>query len=436
MALTPAWTPLRPHPLQARLWRTSARFVAAACGRGSGKTELARRRIVRMLPVRKPWGDPMYFYALPTRDQAKRIAWQKLLDLIPREWIDGEPRVSELSLRTVFGSTLYVVGMDRPARIEGAQWDGGVIDESCDQKPKAFDLSVRPALAHRNAWCWRIGVPKRWGPAAAEFKAFFDSAARGELGQEYEAYTWPSSDILSPDEVLSAQRSMDQRDFDEQYGAVWQGTSGLVFYAFDPVLNVSTEARYDPGLPIVVGSDFNVDPMAWTLLQQRRDADGKYRWVVFDELWMRNTNTPAALAKLAERYAATHRGTWLFIGDATARNRNTRATETDYSHIVNCKAFERKVVRYPRSNPHRVERFAATNAMFCNAAGERRLLVHPRCQNLINDLNSRAYKEGTREADDHDDVGHATDSLGYVIHYMHPVVPDPSSDVPWVHVRS
>jgi hypothetical protein len=157
-----AWFQLRYHAQQAAMWRTKKRFVAAACGRGSGKTELARRRIVRFLPIKKPWADPMYFYALPTFAQARRVAWKKIKALIPREWCT-KINESEMLIETVFGSSLYVVGMDKPQRIEGDQWDGGVVDESCDQKPKAFDLSIRPALTHRNGWCWRIGVPKRHG---------------------------------------------------------------------------------------------------------------------------------------------------------------------------------------------------------------------------------------------------------------------------------
>ena len=153
--LTPAWTQLRYHEQQAQLWRDPARFIAVRAGRGSGKTELARRRIVRMLPIEKPWSDPIYFYALPTFAQARRVAWRPIKKLIPPEWIKGNPSESELRIDTVFGATLYVIGMDKPQRYEGVQWDGGIIDESSDQRPDAFKLSFLPALAHRNGWCWR-----------------------------------------------------------------------------------------------------------------------------------------------------------------------------------------------------------------------------------------------------------------------------------------
>ena len=67
---------LRPHKVQYRLWHCTARFVGVPAGRRSGKTEIAKRRLVLALSQPKPWHDPRYFYGAPTRDQAKRIAWQ------------------------------------------------------------------------------------------------------------------------------------------------------------------------------------------------------------------------------------------------------------------------------------------------------------------------------------------------------------------------
>src|SRR5262245_35142462 len=160
--LTPAWVPLKPHPVQSRLWRTKHRTVKVTAGRISGKTTLARRRVVAYLSVRKPWHDPRYFYALPTYGQARKVAWEQIKALVPPHWVrkinDGN-----MMVETVFGTRLYVLGTDKPARIEGIEWDGCVIDECSDQKPGVFTRSVSPALAAREGWCWRIGAPKRYG---------------------------------------------------------------------------------------------------------------------------------------------------------------------------------------------------------------------------------------------------------------------------------
>ncbi len=408
--LTEAWKPFRPHRLQSMLWRTPARFAAVAAGRGSGKTDLARRYVVRMLPIEKAWGDPIYFFALPTYKQAKRVAWNKIKPLVPASWIHRIYE-SDMMIETVFGSKLFVLGLDNPARIEGDQWDGGVIDEMCDQKPKVFPLNVGPALTHRNGWCRFIGVPKRVGPGAGWFKDFFFSGAEpGTDGAELQSFTWPSSDILTPEELHFFRENNDPKDFREQYEASWEDVSGAIFFAFSDVLNVDDQLTLRPDLPLIIGSDFNVDPMAWVVCQQQAPK----QLTVIDELFIRNTNTRQTLDELAKRYGK-HAAGFHFFGDATSRSRNTRASESDYIQIRNDKRFAGARVFYPKSNPKRSDRFASCNALFLNANGERRCKVHPRCKNLIRDLTTRAYKTGTVEPDDYGDVGHITDALGYAI---------------------
>ena len=406
-----AWYPLRYHESQRLAYEGSHRFIGLDCGRGSGKTEISRRRTVRSLPVTKPWSDPYYFYALPTFEQARRVAWKPLLALIPRDWIT-RVHESRMEVETVFGSTLIVVGMDKPHRIEGLQYDGGVFDESCDQRPGAFGRTVMPALTHRDGWCIRCGVPKRQGVGAAEFKKFCIDARRGLLPSTM-AYTWPSSDILTEAQLADAKVHLDERDFNEQFNANWEDITGAIFHGFGS--HNIRPVKYNPIKPIIVGSDFNVDPMCWTLSQMQRGGMG-----TFDEIHIRDCHTQMALNELYRRYGQHMHG-WVFMGDAAARARNTSATSADYIQIKNDGRFLNKEVEYEHNNPPRADRFAACNALFKNAAGEVRYWVDPKCENLILDLETRSYKSGTKEPDDGPDQGHMTDALGYVIYGIFPV---------------
>lgn len=423
--LTPAWFPLTPHPVQVAAWRCKARFVALPCGRGSGKTLISRRRLVRFLPITKAWPDPMYFYAAPTRQQAKRLAWEKVLSLIPEPWIAGVPNLSDMMVKTVWGSRLFVVGLDKPQRIEGDQWDGAVIDESCDIRPGAFNKNISPALVHRYAWCWRIGVPKRAGIGAREYRQFCEAAKAGELSDAAH-FWWPSDGSdgnlsIVPEDVLRERRQgMDPRDYDEQFRGRWQSAGGQIFYAFSREESVRP-CSYDRTLAIIVGSDFNVNPMAW-VLGHRRDGNGTTTIEWFDEIFDRDTNTESTLKKVASRYAS-HTAGWQFFGDATSSARKSSASKSDYAHIVDSVAFKKmgRTVHYPKSNPPHRDRFAACNAMFLNAEGQRRMFVDPRCKNLIRDLEMRHYKSGTMEPEDGPDDGHITDAMGYYVYLRHPV---------------
>ena len=352
---TQAWTKLRYHDLQSRLWRTRSRWVACPCGRGSGKTEILCRYIVRMLPVRKPWSDPLYFLAGPTYGQVKRVLWQKDMKLVPTEWIQGSPILSEMRIDTIFGSSLLFFGLDQPQRAEGLQYDGGGIDESSDIKPRTFELSLLPALSHRNGWCWRIGVPKRFGIGAKEYRHWCER-------KDVSTFSWPSRDILPQSVVAEARKVLDDVGFREQFEASWEDAGGLIFYGFDREASVRP-CEYSPERRIYVGCDFNVDPMSWVLGHIVGD-----KLLIFDELWLRNTNTRESLNELHRRYR-DHRGGWYFVGDASARARKTSASKTDYLWILKDDRFTDKLVRWPRTNPPRTDRFESTNALFMSWRG-------------------------------------------------------------------
>lgn len=389
----------------------SSLFLCTKSFIATHNSELARRRVVRFLPVEKPWPDPEYFYALPTQDQARTKHWEKIKALVPRDWIRSISEV-RMEIHTVFGSKLSMIGLDKPHRAEGAQYDGGVLDESCDVKGHVFSRTFRPALTHRDGWCWRIGVPKRYGMGAREFRDVCQSW--GNNGPNYAHFSWPSSDILTPEQIAEEAANLDSRDFNEQYMASWEKTTGAVYYSFDA--ESVKDWTYDPKKPLLVGSDFNVNPMAWIVCQ----IDGK-TLMVFDELWLRDTNTKRTLDELHKRYGS-HDAGWYFFGDASSKSRKTSASVTDYLQIRNDTRFSKSKVLYPDSNPAVTDRIASVNWAFKSASGLRSLYVSGKCLHLIKDLEYLAFREGSREIDTRDpDAGHITDALGYVVHQIKPM---------------
>ena len=422
LGLTPAWTPFRSHAIQEAVWADQVRFKVIPAGRGSGKTELAKRKLVQSLmfdPISKWAPLRQYFYGAPTREHAKRVAWGDFIRLVPKSWLRSPDDISrsELSITTRWGSKLWVLGLDKPERkVEGPQWHGCVLDESCDLKPKIFVLNVMPALVHHFGWCWRIGVPKRTGPSAVEYREYFDAACRGEKPGA-KGYLWPSSDIVSAEMLKLARETLDPKDYAEQFDAMFQTAGGGIYYCYDDVLNVR-KCSYDPLLPIIVGSDFNVDPMAWVIGQRRGDM---LEW--FDEIWLRDVSTPDAMDVLWAKWGH-HKGGFQFFGDASSSARKTSATHTDYATIYNEGRFKAagRIVRYPKANPALRDRFSSSNAMFGNAGGTRRMYVDPVCVHLRQDLRTRTYIPGTSEPEDRGrDAGHIADAMDYAVWMLFPI---------------
>ena len=413
---------LRPHTLQDYLYRTRKRFPVVPAGRGSGKSEVCRRKLTRYAGMQFPTKNPMLFYALPTTAQARRVAWESLKSMVPPDWYRKGSQTffeAERVIWNAFNAEIHVVGLDQPQRIEGNQWCAGVIDECSDQKPKVFDLSIRPALTAFKGWCARIGVPKRYGVGSEDFKAAFDLGMSG-IDADTVSLTWHSSTVVEAKELAAIKAVLDPRDYAEQYEASWEQISGAIFYSFHEELSVTSKEAirksvYNPIRTIVVGSDFNVDPMCWTLCHRAENE-----LVAFDELNISNTNTRETLDILHDRYGE-HNAGWEFFGDATGQARRTSAELSDYLQILNDERFNRKEVYYPDSNPSRYDRFSACNAMFCNADGVTRFFVNPRCKRLIADLKHRSFKPGTKEAADSGAMGHMSDALGYIISSVWPI---------------
>ena len=410
------WTPLRWHKTQHEMWVSTARTKLVAAGRASGKTELSKRRIVLALATDVPGCDkPLYFVAAPTHDQTKRVWWEDLKALTPPRWIDKISE-TETSIRTVFGSVLYLTGLDKPQRIEGNQYCGGVVDESSDVRPGAVSRSIRPALTQYKGWLQRIGVPKRFGVGAAEFRAACEAAATCD-NPSAQFFGWPSSTVLTPEEIIEAQQDTSTDDFEEQYNAKWLDAAGALFSSFSADETVRPCA-YDPARRVYVSCDFNVNPMAWVMAH--KTVDGALE--VFDELWLRNTNTVKALDVLWGRYSNHGKG-WVFTGDASSRARKTSASASDYILIYNDERFKRagREVHMGSSNPAIVDRVAATNRLLCDATGRRRLHVDPRCPHLLDDLRLRSSVSGSG------DLTHMTDALGYLVWALYPLQPEQQS---------
>jgi len=416
--LRPFWC----HSKALRSVFSGVRWVLLRAGRRSGKTEIAKRAIVLVLFMETWHGSPANcLWCGPTLTQTKEIAWEDLKAMVPKEYV-AKISETELKITTHFGSTLKVAGLDKPHRIEGSGYDFVVVDERADVKPEAISRSIIPALLERKGKLWEIGVPKRFGVGAESYNKKFDEIQSGVIKNGI-ALEWESAEVVEPAELEELRGSMTAEDFDEQFRAMVLTIGGQVYYAFSDA-NIKP-CKYDERKPIIVGSDFNVDPMCWTIGQEHRGPNG-IEFHVFDLLWKRNTNTYASLDALHAAYGP-HTGGWIFHGDASSRSRKTSSIETDLAIIKNDKRFINSRVIYPRKNPNIEDRLAATNAMMCNATkegtpGRHRLFIDPdKCQKLITDYKNRSRKEGKRELDDGPFQGHLADSCDYIMYARYPV---------------
>jgi hypothetical protein len=430
---------MRPHAVQLELANTKARFAVVPAGRRSGKTERAKRKIIAAALQAAGSPDPRFFAAAPTRDQAKAIYWADLKAMIPRKLLKEHPRESELCIKLWNGSEIYVIGMDKPERIEGRPWDGGVLDECANMKPGAWGENVRPALSDRKGWCWLIGVPE----GRNHYYDLNQYALSGE-DPEWRSFSWPSSDILDADEVAAAKRQLDPLVFSQEYEASFVNFTGRAYYSFQESSHCRTPLSYNPAAPLILCFDFNVEPGVCAIVQEQqlpgqfeRDSAGVVRMdvpvfgtAVIGEVYIpRNSNTPAVCRKIVKDWGS-HRGPVRCYGDATGGARGTakvQGSDWDIIRTMLRPVFgDRFSVRVPAANPPERSRVNAMNTRMKAGCGTIRLMVDPaKAPNVIKDLEGvRTLEGGSGEIDKAatPTLTHVSDALGYYVVKEFPVL--------------
>lgn len=426
--ITPRWTELRAVEPQQLYLNSMHRFNVVPAGRRSGKTECAKRKLVIRalslpgMPGASRFPDPNYFCAAPTRDQAKRIYWSDLKLLIPKKLVKSFSE-TELVIKTVIGSSISVVGMDKPERIEGSPWDGGILDEYGNMKASAWGANVRPALADRNGWCDLIGVPE--GRNHYYDVAEFAKAQHKEFGDdsEWAHFHWKSSLILSEKEIEAAKRDLDELTFQQEYEGSFINFTGRAYYAYGEENKAAL--KYEPGVPIGICFDFNVDPGIAAIVQEGMLPNGLVGTKCIGEIWIpQNSNTMMVCKRIVEDWG-DHGGEVHVYGDATGGQRRTSATagsDWDIVREILREKFGAKLRwRVPRANPTERARVNVTNKRIKNAVGEIRLMVDvSKAPNLSRDFDGvRLIEGGTGELDKNSDkrLTHLSDAVGYYLYY-------------------
>lgn len=428
MALPVRWTALKHHDEQQRYWNSPYRFNVIPSGRRSGKTELFKRKLVkRALLATTPW-PPAYFAAAPTRDQAKRIFWTDLKALVDRRYLAGRPSETELMIPLINGAEIWVIGMDKPERIEGKPWDGGGLDEYANMKETAWSQNVRPALSDRTGWCDFLGVPEGRNHYYDLYKDARAMMMKYGAKSEWGAFHWTSAEILPPAEIEAAKRDLDDLSYDQEYNGSFINFSGRAYYPFLESTHTAP-LRYNPRAPLIFCFDFNVDPGVCAVAQEMTLPNGLEGTGIIGEVYIpRNSNTPAVCDKLIEDWGH-HEGRVFAYGDATGGARGTAkvaGSDWDIIEEMLSPAFD-LFIDVDDANPKERARINAVNSRLKSKSGDIRLMVDAsKAPYTVKDFEGVTLLEGgSGEIDKKTSpkLSHLTDGIGYYINKEFPVLP-------------
>lgn len=408
------WYRLIDHQIQIDLMRAVAngvRFPVVPAGRRSGKTERAKRFVAKMAMTN---AGEMYFIAAPTRDQVKKIYWSDMKKLCLSSLCSKAPSESELIIFLDNGTQVQLIGLDRPERIEGVFWSGGVVDEIADIKAEAWEANIRPALDTFNptrpgykAWCWLIGVPDG-------LNHYYDMAqyAMSANDPEWKCFHWKSSEILPAETIAAAKRQMSKRQYQQEYEADFVGATGRIYEDYG--IENHTGETIQPHEQLMWMHDQNFTPLS-SAIGVRRDES----LYLLDEIVLTSAVSKQSALEFVEKYKDHQNRHVLIYGDPAGQAGEKHGHASDYTDIEgvlrsNGWQFTRKV---RPAHPSIKDRQNAVRAKICTADDTRTLFVNPVTAKWCDKgLSTVQLQEGsTFQEDQKNQYQHITTAIGYCI---------------------
>lgn len=420
------WYPLKDIPVQLALVNAvpnGQRFPVVPAGRRSGKTERAKRFLAKQaltMPNEK------YFAAAPTRDQAKKIWWDDLKALTFSLTHPRQPSESELKIYLPNGTEIHVLGLDRPERIEGINWTGGVIDEIADVKPEAMEANIMPALNTVNptrpdyrAWCWFIGVPDG-------LNHYYKLAMYAQTANDpdYGYYHWKSEEILPEDVIASAKRTMSKQQYNQEYCASFETATGRIYEDYGKHNWTDETIRAHEALHWM--HDQNFTPLSSSIGVIRNNGSDLY---LLDEIVLISAVSRQSALEFVNKYEKHINKTVYIYGDPAGRAGEKHGHPSDYNEIEDVLrqygwSFQRRV---KNAHPAIKDRQNAVRAKILTADGTTSLYVNPNTAPWTHEglATVQLQKGSTFQEDQKNDYQHITTAVGYCVDYLWPVSSKP-----------
>jgi hypothetical protein len=396
-------------PPQQQISNSKSRFRVISAGRRFGKSFLAINELAKF--ARYP-GRRVLAVA-PTYKQVKNIIWDELkAQLIEKNWLK-KANESELIATLVNGSTITLRSSENYDALRGSKYDFIVLDEVADMNPVVWTSVLRPTLSDTGGHAMFIGSPKGQG------NWFFDLWTQGGAVEDWQSwqFTTLQGGNVPEQEIEAAKRDLGEREFEQEYLSRFVTWSNIIFYAFSEK-NLKAAPPIDDRTPLHIGTDFNVSPISAVICIKGQD------WLhVIDEIEIYGSNTLELVQEIRNRYG-TGRQMYAYP-DASGKSRSTRSPGISDHIILANNGFKLKV---DPSNPPVAESIASVNSLLCNANGEQRLFIDPKCKKLREVMLKFSYKESTKIPNKDNVYDHLADSLRYVTHKLFPMGRDMQSE--------
>lgn len=395
---------------QRRWWESTAFVKALVGGYGFGKTLISGKRAISL--TLHNGGSP-HLYISPSYKMAKRTIIPTINELFDQRNIKYKYNKSDFEYTFIHKGNrglIWIGSGDNPDSLKGPNIGSANIDEPFVQPIEVFHQALArvrdPKAKHREIGLTGTPEELNWGYDVCD----------GDEKHKYDIELIQGStrdNKALPDDFVGRLESAYDDKVGEAYidGQFVNLKSGSIYYGFDKELN-STNMVITEDRTIMVGMDFNVDPMSCTL---SHDIDG--RIFTCEEIVMRDSNTEKMCKEIKQRYPE---GRFIVYPDSTGKSRSSKGV-TDFFIIKEVLGHQLEAIEYPRKNPYLRDRFNAVNGMLFNTNNERKAFINRKgCPELVKDVQqvSHPYDEYKRK---NPRRTHVSDAWGYNICRAYPL---------------
>lgn len=463
----------RVYPQQALAIFDTYRRLWMCCGVGYGKTFTGARMAHRHITEISPNGRGLI--CANTREQLTSATLPPFFEMLqrlnmpytihsrpPASW--GAPRLYDsyknvLCVRVREGVVAQILlrSLVNFAAIKGIELEWAWIDEIADAPEEGVNvitdrmrgkrtqyrqLLVTGSPLGEENWAWerfspenqkrkhKVGVPMKHGPQAGRplHEVIFASSTENKH---------------LPDDYHQAQRETYSGTLylQQVHGRIVSQSSGLTYYAYNKEKNGILKYPYVPGKPLLWTWDFNVaDGTALCSVVAQLHTNhttGQDELQVLCEVVEEGGNIEQIVSKaLAMEWFSTHPGGFEIHGDGTQWAKSAAvsdywvifdALEEHFQHsaVYNAPGGPEIEVLAPRSNPLVKNRINSVNALFHNAAGQRRLFIDrdktPHLDRDLRKLRPDPKENKLINKKQNKKLSHASDALGYLVYYYWPI---------------
>jgi PBSX family phage terminase large subunit len=380
------------HPKQAEIVQSKKRFRVVITGRRFGKTIVSVNELIGKAFFTE---DAIVAYVAPTNEDVRDIVWRELRNATESIATKVNDVRMEIEITNKFGGISVIKtasweSIINKGRLRGQKFHFIVMDEVSSYKNfwVGWEEVIRPTLTDYKGDVLFIGTPKG-------LNHFYDLYNQKDRDEDFDGFKYTTYDNphIDPTEIDKAKKQMTPDRFQQEYMGEFRKMEGLVYKEFIREIDVKPFEEKDINLKeIIVGIDWGYTNPAGGL---RILVDKDNKFYINQEYYKRGKTTDEIIETIK------HWGGVKYYPDPAEPDRIEES--------------RRQGLNIREVSKDKVAGIDKVRELF----KQRRIIIHPSCVNLINELETYHYpevKSGNEKEEPVKENDHLMDALRYALY--------------------